>query len=199
MKTLICLIVFGASSLFGQGVPTVLKGGGVQISVDLTGFKQDLGVEKLEDKYFRLIQFSSLPADQERLGGRLIGSILVDEVPVDADTKEAFADPFQFGLLAAMKRMPAPFFGPTAVPTAVFRIQRIESPMGVMLDYPEVYEINGKSFHQHHIYFESVHGGKWIEVHFSVPSDKLLTDVTPFMRCAKSIIASMKFLPIASK
>ncbi len=213
MKPLAALFLLAAplAGLAGTPVPTVLKGAGLKVSVDLQGFEQVSGLQNLHGSYYSLGQYSSTDSLTKDLGDRLILSVLVDDIPEGATLPKLVQS-------AVMERLPESFFDLEPSEQSVFRleVERIAKPEGVLFSYTTSEQglgdaaralvksakaatglkENEAELRQMNIYFESLKEGKWVEVHFSAlfaqtKGDKE-KDLAFLKAAAKRVISSLQ-------
>lgn len=146
--------------------PTTLEASGVQVTLQLDGFRQDLGAGLLHDAYYRLGQFSIASKDAQPL----VVSVLVDDVPAFVDLER---------LRAHVLRDHDP--KPDVVATS--------SPPGFWFTYRQRV---AEGLHQWHLYFHTLHEGKWIELHFSSVSSSPRIDAAPLEKLALEVIRSVR-------
>jgi hypothetical protein len=153
--------------------PTVLEGSGVEVRIDLEGFKRDLGAGPIRDAYYRLGQFSleSASARSRAVGGKpLVMSVLVDDVPPGADLS---------GLRAHVLRTQ----NPKPVVTAT------SSPAGFHFSYRQAI---AEGLTQWHFYFHTLNEGKWVELHFSSLGRSPNTDTAGLQKLALELVSSLR-------
>lgn len=159
---------------------TELKGAGVKLLVNLSGYKQSEGFTPFSKTYFSLGQFSAEPTLSSRLGGNFIISFLVDDAPQGA-TPARLAMGVVGGRFNSEKA-----FSPRAGEGSSFQVQKLEKPDGVfltlLLDASALSEVEANMLttaklatglkeqdpvQQLNYYFETLVGDKWVEIHAS--------------------------------
>jgi hypothetical protein len=126
---------------------TTLEGNGVQVALALDGFEKNLGYQAFGATYARLGQFSLAPTSAGSQSSGLVVSVLVDDLPSGAD-------------LDALKAHVLRDYGRYAP-----QVSPIETPPGFALTFQR--PVPDSSLTNWHLYFETIHRGKWIELHFS--------------------------------
>lgn len=153
--------------------PTTLEGNGVAVTLDLDGFKKDLDAGPLRGTYWRLGQFSLEPDGRARSGGLpLVVSVLVDEVPAGVD-------------LAALRDH---VLGSVRERAGGTPPEVTATPGGFSFSFREEF---AQGLKQWHLYYHTLHGRKWIELHFSsMPGAQ--RDLTSPQALASKIIGSVR-------
>ncbi|HLO66569.1 MAG TPA: hypothetical protein VK188_06090 [Holophaga sp.] len=137
-----------AAVLAASFPPTRVEGAGLALAMDLSGFQQKLGHEHYRGAYHRLGFYTS-----ESTG--LIFSILVDDLGGRTlrDLEKA---------AASNARGEA-----SLVPGGRIASEPVAAPAGVLVSWPANMGGAAKGHFQTHWYFETIHQGRWLELHFS--------------------------------
>jgi hypothetical protein len=128
------------------GLPTKVQGAGIELLVDLTGFKQELGLRNFHGAYYQLGFYAS-----KALGLNL--SILVDDLG-----GKSLADLEKAGIGQSKGTS-------KLLPGEKVRSEAVDQPKGFLISYPAEFPMKGAFLAQW--YFETIHQGKWLELHFS--------------------------------
>lgn len=143
---------------------TTLEANGFRVSLDTHGFRQELGYERFKRNYFRLAQFTTADEHRREFGGGFTFSLLVDDLPKGVtDLKGLFAHCIMANKLGAKLKDGSlqPVKSPPTAHGVLYRYpQTLSAPAGFPKDFPS-------EFTQWQWYFESIHNGKWFEIHFS--------------------------------
>ena len=125
---------------------TKVQGAGVELLVDLTGFKQELGLRQFHGAYYQLGFYAS-----ETL--KLNLSILVDDL---GGKSLADLEKVGIGQSKGVSKL---------LPGEKVRSEPVDQPKGFLISYPAEFPMKGAFLAQW--YFETIHQGKWLELHFS--------------------------------
>ncbi|NWJ41358.1 MAG: hypothetical protein HXX12_10345 [Geothrix sp.] len=136
-------------AVFRPQVPaaaTKIQGAGISLTADLEGFQQKMGEKHFHGAYYQVGYFTS-EAWQLNL------SVLVDDLNGKslADLEKAGQGQSQ----GAVKLLPG----------GKVRSEPIDEPRGFLISYPSEFPMKGYFMAQW--YFETIHQGKWLELHFS--------------------------------
>jgi hypothetical protein len=146
-----------------------LEASGVEVALNLDGYRQDIGPGQLGKTYFRLGQYHL--ADQSRAGGKpFFLSVLVDEVPAKVDLKRLREHVLE-------KLDPKP------------EVIAVPAPPGFRYSYRQTVT---SSIYQWHLYFHTLHERKWVELHFSSVSESPEFDESSLEKLALEVIRSVQ-------
>ena len=160
-----------ALTLAVASAPTSLEGGGVRVAVDLQGFQRDLAGGPIRGAYYRLGQFSLDPKSgrAKGVGRSLVVSVLVDEVPAGVDLARLRAH-----VLAEHDPKP--------------KVTELSSPEGFWFTTTTLLP---KNLEQWHLYFHTLAGERWVELHFSSVG-LAKADTTGVKRLALEVVRSLR-------
>lgn len=170
--------------------PATLEGSGVEVKIDLHGFEQDLGAGSLGKTYYRLGQFNldSASARSRAAGKPLVVSVLVDDVPSGVGMDELRAHVLE-------TTDPKPEVTATSAPPGFYfsYLQPI-SPQAADPKVRKLLADAGESgeLTQWHLYFHTLHEGKWVELHFSSLQRSRGVDVAPLEKIALEVVRSLR-------
>jgi hypothetical protein len=151
---------------------TTLEGNGVRIALALDGFEKNLGYQALGRTYARLGQFSLAPDRGGSRGAGLVVSVLVDDLPAGTDL-----DGLKAHVLRSYER-DAPQVSP------------VETPPGFAFTFQR--SVADSRLTNWHFYFETIHAGKWIELHFSSTFGPSFTDAEGLHNRALTVARSLR-------
>ncbi len=125
---------------------TRVQGAGISLTADLEGFQLKMGEKHFHGAYYQVGYFTS-EAWQLNL------SVLVDDLGGKslADLEKAGKGQSE----GAAKLLPG----------GMVRSEPVEEPKGFLISYPAEFPMKG--FFMAQWYFETIHQGKWLELHFS--------------------------------
>jgi hypothetical protein len=156
---------------------TSLEGNGVRVTLALDGFKKDLGYQSFGRTYARLGQFTLDPAVGDSDGPSLIVSVLVDDAPAGSDLRALKAH------VLRGHEADSPQVSP------------IETPAGFTFMYQRSVLDNRAT--NWNLYFETLHGGKWVELHFSSTFGPAFVEVESLRRRALTVVRSVRTSTVA--
>jgi hypothetical protein len=151
---------------------TTLEGNGVRVALALDGFEKNLGYQALGRTYARLGQFSLAAARGGSPDTGLVVSVLVDDVPAGTGL-----DALKAHVLRSYER-DAP------------RVWAIEAPPGFAFTFQR--SVADSRLTNWHFYFETIHEGKWIELHFSSVLGPSSTDIEGLHSRALTVVRSLR-------
>jgi hypothetical protein len=125
---------------------TKVQGAGVELLMELAGFKQELGLRNFHGAYYQLGFFASET-------WKLNLSVLVDDLG-----GKSLADLEKAGIGQSKGTS-------KLLPGEKVRSEAVEQPKGFLISYPAEFPMKGAFLAQW--YFETIHQGKWLELHFS--------------------------------
>jgi hypothetical protein len=156
---------------------TSLEGNGVRVTLALDGFKKDLGYQSFGRTYARLGQFTLDPAVGDSDGPSLIVSVLVDDARAGSDLRALKAH------VLRGHEADSPQVSP------------IETPAGFTFMYQRSVLDNRAT--NWNLYFETLHGGKWVELHFSSTFGPAFVEVESLRRRALTVVRSVRTSTVA--
>jgi hypothetical protein len=164
-------LLIAVAAVTVAATPTALEGGGVEVTVDLDGFKQDLGAGPMGKTYYRLGQFSleSASARSRAVRKPLVMSVLVDDVPPGVGMNDLRAHVLE-------TQNPKP------------EVTATSAPPGFYFSYRQTI---AEGFTQWHLYFHTLHEGKWVELHFSSLGRSPKTDTAGLEKLALEVVRSL--------
>jgi hypothetical protein len=157
--------------------PTTLRGSGLEVTIDLAGWKQEEGVVLLHGHYVRLGMFTAPKARDM--------SILVDDIPKGATDLNSLC-------LGSEQS-----YGGSKAGVKVLDAATLAGKPACFFTFPT--ELNRRNF-----YVEMIVDGRWLEIHYSAPDGRdaaalarqSLESVVSSM-VAKSIPSDDRQLPVA--
>ena len=154
----------------GSGA-TKLQGRTADVTLDTSGFTKEQGPQSLGGAYERLAQYAQPGAKGLRF------SVLVDSPPGGFDASKLKAQ--------VLNGYKARYAGQT--PT----VTDSQTPPGFTVEWTETLAAGPKQWNH---YFETLQGGRWLEVHFSA-LDPAPGDIAALRAKAQHVLARLQFTP----